>query len=193
MGEKEEIVIKLKEIKNKLVDNIQDLKAEIKVLEKTKKPKEKENCDLNRNLVNAHDTIKNIKTEKSLLKMSKSRLETDIRKLEKTVQKKPTNLKSIEEYIPTKLISSKAVSRIITRSFPSSLVSHCIPFNSKNQLSSSSVTSMYTHCVPFSCSSANDTSKEFKTLITDIREKLRKDTANIFAEMKNKLSLLFIR
>ena len=51
------------------------MRTQIQTLEKFKKSKEKENYDLNRNLINARDNIKSIKSEKSQLKICKSKLE----------------------------------------------------------------------------------------------------------------------
>ena len=52
--------------------------------------KEKEHHDLNKTLGNARATIKTYKAEKSQLKISKTRLETEIRKLGKSQQGKKT-------------------------------------------------------------------------------------------------------
>jgi len=197
--EKKEIEVKFKDTKTKLVKEVHDLKADIKMLEKTKKFKEKENFDLNRNLVNARDTIKNIKSEKSQLKISKSKLETDMRKL----LTKPTRIISNENDCSKKILSSKAESKVDTTlingyfpPFLPSMISHFIPVNSVNQTSSSSLSSMYAHCVPspYSSGSAeNEAREDLTALMTEIREQFRKDTAMIIAEMKNDLGRMFNR
>ena len=72
-----------KDQKAKHVKEVGDLQAKIKALEKNVKIKEKENFNLNRNFENARDTILNLKSEKAYLKTSKTKLEKEIRKLDK--------------------------------------------------------------------------------------------------------------
>lgn len=199
-AEKEEIENKLKETKTKLGSEVHNLKVEMKAMEKTKKSMEKENIDLNRNLNTTRDTIKNIKYEKSQLKISKSKLESDLRKLQKNVNKnKNQKLSKEESKNPSKLISSETNSRMVPTqtsvpSFSPTMISHFIPFDAKNQSSSLSMTSMFAHCVLNTSDPAeNDTREEFTEWMTEIREQLRIDTANIIAEMKKDLSQIFNR
>ena len=57
---------------------------------KVNKTKVKEIYDLNRNLENTRTALKSCKAEKSKLKINKTKLEADVRKLNQIVQKEKT-------------------------------------------------------------------------------------------------------
>ena len=82
-------------------------------------------------------------------------------------------------------------------SFSPTMISHFIPFYSKNQTSSLSMTSMFAHCVINSSYTSdpveNDTREEFTEWMKEIREQFRVDTASIIAEMKKDLSQILNR
>ena len=198
--EKEDIENKLKETKTKLGCEVSKLKVRIKSAEKSKKSLEKENFDVNRNLINARDTIKNMKSEKLQLKISKSKLKSEMRKIEKNLNKKHSQVIAKEEFKnPTKLICSEENSRMFTTipSLSPTMISHVIPLYSKNQTSSLSMTSMYAHCV-FKSSYTSDpaenyTREDLTELVKEIREQFKSDTAKIIAEMRIDLSQIFNR
>ena len=87
-ADKEDSKAKAKNANKKQYEEAVNLKAQIEALNKNLKAKDKITHDLSKNLDNARNTIKNLKSEKSLLKVSKTKLEGEIRKLEKNVRRK---------------------------------------------------------------------------------------------------------
>ena len=83
---------KFKENKKKYLEELNELQLQIKDLAKTNKTREKEVHDLNRNLENTRGSLKSCKTEKSQLKINKTKLEVEIRKLKQKQQKKGKKL-----------------------------------------------------------------------------------------------------
>ena len=79
---------KAKEAKKKHLDEVSELKGEVDALRKNVRVKDKTIYDLNKNLNQARDTIKNLKSEKSQLKLSKTKLMGEITKLEKKLIEK---------------------------------------------------------------------------------------------------------
>ena len=70
---------KKKENKKKFETEIVQLQDEVKALNKANKLKDKEIHDLSKHNENARDTIKNLKSEKSTLKISKSKLKSEVK------------------------------------------------------------------------------------------------------------------
>ena len=81
MPEKVVMESELKEVKKQYDVDIKELQIEVKNLTKTNKTKEKEIFKLNPILENTLTTLKNEKSEQSKLKICKSKLESEIRKL----------------------------------------------------------------------------------------------------------------
>ena len=88
LTEKKDIEIKAKETRKKLNDEISELQSKVQAVAKGNKSKDKDIHDLSKNLNAARDTIKNLKEEKSSLKINKTKLESEVKKLEKKVHKK---------------------------------------------------------------------------------------------------------
>ena len=82
-SEKAVVESKIKEAKRKYEVELKELELQVKNLTKINKMKEKEIHRVNKVLENARTTIKHAKSENSKLKTCKSRLEGEIRKLEK--------------------------------------------------------------------------------------------------------------
>ena len=91
---------KAKEAKKKHFDEVSELKVQVETLKKNLKVKDKTIYDLSQNLNNARNIIKNLKSEKSQLKMSKTKLTGEIRKLEKKLveEKSAINLKKCGQH-----------------------------------------------------------------------------------------------
>jgi chromosome segregation ATPase len=88
---------KKKENKKKFETEIVQLQDQVKALNKSNKLKDKEIHDLSKHGENARDTIKNLKSEKSTLKISKSKLESEVKKFQnKLAKKKPNSMKETQ-------------------------------------------------------------------------------------------------
>ena len=162
--EKAESEIKLKENKKKHVSEFKVSQTQIKDLRNTLKTKEKENHDLNRTLDNARSTIKSYKAERSELKTCKTRLESEIKKLNQKLLKekqepfvKTINSKYKDENANIEIshtISSKSerippiLSSSIKSSPPStSMISHWNPSPVTPPFAPNSITTMVSHCM----------------------------------------------
>ena len=87
-GETVELEVKIKEIRKKHASEIKEFKEQVKELKNAIKSRDKEKHDLSRTIENARVTIKNYKEEKSHLKTCKTKLEAEVRKLEKRQHQK---------------------------------------------------------------------------------------------------------
>ena len=79
---------KKKDAKKKVETEIGQLQDHVKALNKSNKLKDKEIYDLSKHMENARDTIKNLKSDKSTLKIGKSKLESEVKKFQKNLVKK---------------------------------------------------------------------------------------------------------
>ena len=145
--EKAAIEAKLKEIKYKHADELKKLQVQVKHLENEKKASDKENHDLTRNLRNTRDSLKNCKSEKSLLKTCRTKLETKIRNLEQQkITKQVDHGNPLDENSNnTEACTKKRTSMpsLSSHSLIPSMVSHCNP----NLTSiTSDLSSMVAHC-----------------------------------------------
>ena len=143
--EKAAIEAKLKEIKYKHADELKKLQVQVKHLENEKKASDKENHDLTRNLRNTRDSLKNCKSEKSLLKTCRTKLETKIRNLEKQKITKQVDHGNPLDENNTEACTKKRTSMpsLSSHSLIPSMVSHCNP----NLTSiTSDLSSMVAHC-----------------------------------------------
>ena len=183
LEEAENRIIEIRYEKNSLESNLNDIKRVInrksttpmmlfKTLEKGSKGLKKEIHNLNRNLGNTRDTLKNLKSEHSSLKINKTKLDAEIMKLKKVVSRKDFNIthlskkdvnqndvKLTESSHTSSLCSSssKSLYSILNASSPpfNSMISHWSPLPVTPPLMSTSITNMVTHCIrlpPPSCS-----------------------------------------
>ena len=147
--------------KKKHLDELFELKAQIEALIKKSRVKDKTIHDLSKNLDNARDTIKNLKSEKSQQKMSKTKLTGEIRKLEKKFVDKKTviNMKTSSQHEKLKSVVNKSetsdenenVSTVIGSSSHPSILCIAGPIHS----------SMITHWNPLPLESSS-----FATMVT---------------------------
>ena len=104
---------KFKENKKKYLEELNELQLQIKDLAKTNKTREKEVHDLNRKLENTRGSLKSCKTEKSQLKINKTKLEVEIRKLKQKQQKErketPINTVDFENKDVNANVQSEAI------------------------------------------------------------------------------------
>ena len=143
---------KAKEAEKKHLDKAFELKAQIQALSKNSRVQDKKIHDLSKNVENARHTIKNLKSEKSQLKMSKTKLTGEKRELEKKLvdkksvknmktNRQQTKLKSV--VVETKICDENENVPSSTGSSPlySSMIAHWNP----PPLESSSFTTMVAH------------------------------------------------
>ena len=83
---------KIKELKKSNADQVRKLETQVADLNKSSKTQEKVIYNLNKKLENVRDTLKNRNSEKSLLKINKTKLEATVNKLNKQLEK---NMKSV--------------------------------------------------------------------------------------------------
>ena len=86
-SERTGIESKIKDAKKRNADQVRDLENKVANLIKSSKAKDKLIYDLNKKLENSHDKLASCKSEKSLLKTSKTKLEATVRKLEEKKKK----------------------------------------------------------------------------------------------------------
>ena len=157
----------------------------------------------------ACDTIKTLKNEISSLKIKKSKLETDIKKLEKVISRKDSKTTKLgkqdnnQNYVkledsaasfpPSSLCSStsRRSSATLTDSSPpfTSMISHWSPLPVIPPLMPNSITSMVTHYVSLRIDEKDD-KEDFKVWMGEFREQLRIDRVKMIAEIRKDLSLL---
>ena len=150
---------KLKKTTKKHASEIKELHEQVKELKNAMKSKDKEKHDLSRNIENARVTIKNYKAEKSHLKMCKTKLEAEVRKLEKTQHHKQKEIlvktfKSEEKDENANIETFEAIAssyppapaEFSNPSFTPSMVSHHNPHLIETFQRPASITSMISHC-----------------------------------------------
>ena len=123
---------KFKENKKKYLEELNELQLQIKDLAKTNKTREKEVHDLNSKLENTRGSLKSCKTEKSQLKINKTKVE--IRKLKQKQQKErketPINTVDFENKDVNANVEIKVLNHAVISSVSSpfiSMVSHFVP------------------------------------------------------------------
>ena len=94
LSEKVKTECKLKDTTKKHMKEINELRVEVKTLNKLLKGKDKANYDLTKNLEYTRETVKKIKLEKSNLKTRTTKLEENVRKLEKQINEKNKHVKA---------------------------------------------------------------------------------------------------
>ena len=188
--------LRIKEMKNKHTMELRDLKAEVRKLTGALKVKEKVDKDLH----NARETIKNLKSEKSLLKTVKTKLEGEARKLEKKIKLVENKLSRIKGTESTEKNEDGTKSKPVDVNenymalsapdlrFPTSscsLVSHWIPQFHTPPQPPHSFPSMISHCVTVQPpEEVKLLSKEdFLQLWAEHREQMKKDWAEIFSKI----------
>ena len=132
---------KVKDLKKKHMNEVNDLKNEIKSTEKANKSKEKENYNQKKVLESARDTLKNLKLKISNVNVCKTKLETENRKLKKQLEKKDHLGKFNETTKVVQQITPNSVSPLLNAS-----ASVPISFSSTQMLSS--FPSMLSHWNP---------------------------------------------
>ena len=141
---------KMKAVKNKYVEELNDLKVRARDLEKGNKMKEKDIHNLSKSLDSARSTIKALKYEKSQLKTSKTKLETEITKLKRveTTKKKvvPNAKQNAKDVNENNNLNPGAPSEMFEPLFMPSMVSHWNPQVMKVYQRPASISSMITHC-----------------------------------------------
>ena len=149
-----ELEASLKQAKKRYDEVQKELEIKVRNLVKSIKLKEKETHNLNKNLENARATIKSLKSESSILKTSKTTLESEVRKLkrlqsdsERKKKKEPLRAEKRDENENIKKLDEKGLiddANAISSAY-SSMVSHCNPNKIKEIQSSFSLPSMNTH------------------------------------------------
>ena len=187
--------LKIKDIKNKHTEEVRDLESRVGKLSKALKVKEKVENDLN----NARETIKTLKSEKSLLKTVKTKLEGETRKLEKRLKIMQNKKFSDEKVVDitkknddennSKTVDNEVPLLATFQTFPTcspSFVSHWIPHLSdtppQNQCS---FTSMISHSivVPPPEEEKLLSKEDFLKIWAEHREQVKKDWAEIFSKI----------
>ena len=188
-AEKIESEVKLKENKKQHVSDLKESQAQVKDLKNAIKTKEKENYDLNRTLDNARSTIKSYKTERSELKICKTRLESEIKKLkqkqlkekkepfDKTINSENKDENDNLNVSPAISNESELIPPILlyrsTSSPPcTSMISHWNPSPVAPPLTPNSTTTMVSHCTRSpSPNSLLWSAQEYKEMIERIIER----------------------
>ena len=153
-AKKSEHEMKLRENQKKHNSELKELRFQVKDLNSAIKTKVKENYDLNKALENARATLKSCKAEKSQLKMCKTRLETEVRKLElkqqqnkKEIVSKTSKSKNWDENANFKTVDLVATSDSSGSMFIPSMVSHFNPHIDNTFQRPTDIASMITHCI----------------------------------------------
>lgn len=184
---------KIKELKKSNADQVRKLETQVADLNKSSKTQEKVIYDLNKKLENVRDTLKNRNSEKSLLKINKTKLEATVNKLNKQLEK---NMKSVvkvtadsngNDTIVTTPGSSDNSSFNTCSIVSPSMMSHWNPNSPKILQSPHSIPSMIAHCAP---KEKLITREEFLSLMAEFREQMRNDRIKMLAEIKK--SSLFV-
>ena len=183
----------LKDIKKSHLQKINHANSTIKALEKNEKVLEKEIHNLKRNLERSRDSLKNLISDNSSLKIGKAKLETEKRRLEKLVSQrdlKVSNLIKKEDIdhnknqikledsaalVSTQISSVSSISNL--EPCYTSMIAHWNPLPVKNSSMSNLSISMVTHSIklpPPSCSLFS--SQEFQEMID-------KMCARVFAKL----------
>ena len=146
---------KVKELKKKHMNEVNNLNNEIKSSEKSNKLKEKENYNLKKVLESTRDTLKNLKDKNSHANVCKTKLETENKKLKKQLEKKEHHVQgktnfvkitphsvspNLDASIPIPSLSTQTLS-----SFPS-MLSHWNPTYAVTPQRPGSTPSMIAHC-----------------------------------------------
>ena len=189
--------LKIKEMKNKHTEEIRDLEVQVGKLSKTLKGKEKVDNDL----YNARENIKTLKSEKSLLRTIKTKLEGEIRKLEKRLKiienkkvshaKAAASTKKNDDRAESKNVDNEAnyiTSLAPDQTFPTifpSFVSHWNPhLGDTPPQSRDAFPSMISHCVVTPPEEDKLLTKEdFLKIWAEHREQVKKDWAEIFSKI----------
>ena len=202
-AEKTEILRKFNEMKKKHVLEQKDLSDQIKELKIAKKTNEKQNYDLNETLVNARETLKHHKAEKSQLKICKTKLEVKVRKLEEH-QQKGSILRTIKSEIKDENANMKSFGQVVVSDFGflPSMVSHYNPNIFTTFQGPASTTTMIAHFAlspppDYVKASSTDEEKQndevdtadFKEWFEEFREQLRADRAKIIDELRKDFSM----
>ena len=188
--------LKIKEINKKHTEELRDLNVQVGKLSKALKVKEKVDKDLK----HARETIKTLRSEKSLLKTVKTKLEGETRKLEKKLKvienkkaekvshdKAADNTKRNHDEIVdnmVKCIVLPASVQAFSTSLPS-IVSHWHPHVDTLPQNQRSIPSMISHCI-FSPPPEEEkllTKEVFLQLWAEHREQVKKDWKEILSKI----------
>ena len=184
---------KIKELKKSNGDQVRKLETRVADLIKSSKAQEKVIYNLNKKLENVRDTLKNSNSEKSLLKINKTKLEATIYKLNKQLEKNKKGVVKVtadsngnDTIVTTPVLSDSSSFNPFSIVSPS-MTSHWIPNCSEVIQSPYSIPSMIAHCGP---KDKLITREEFLSLIAEFHEQMKNDHIKMLAEIKK--SSLFV-